>query len=241
VCDCDRFAFNLSVYFIFQALHRINPIIFGKNNNTMIKFLSGLAVVLSLLAGAISVFSIYKISGVEQRLEVLAKSVADEQQATASLAPGEIPQAAVPQAEIEAASPLPSSNVTGVLPGQFVQSALNNEAQVELLKVKRIQNPETGALDVVNVQFRARALVDAHPSRISASITPLQTTARNPDTSEVYKMLSTSRATGNMPLREVRKGASVDAYVWLKIPEGVNTVDIYIPKTQAFKNVPIEN
>jgi hypothetical protein len=200
-----------------------------------------LAVVLSLFASGISVFLIYKISSVEQQLKVVTQSIADGQKAAASPAPSEIPQAAIPEAEIDTASPSPSSSVAGILPGQFVQSALNNEAQIELLKVKRIQDPETGVLDVVNVQFRARALVDAHPSRISASITPLQTTARNPDTSEVYKRLSASRATGNMPLREVRKGASVDAYVWLKVPEGVNVVDIYIPKTQAFKNVPIEN
>jgi hypothetical protein len=33
----------------------------------------------------------------------------------------------------------------------------------------------------------------------------------------------------------------VDAYVWMKIPEGVNTVDIFVPNTAAFKNVPIAN
>jgi hypothetical protein len=35
------------------------------------------------------------------------------------------------------------------------------------------------------------------------------------------------------------QGASADAYVWLQVPEGVKTLDIYIPETQVFKGIAI--
>ncbi|MEP0871706.1 hypothetical protein NDA01_17985 [Trichocoleus desertorum AS-A10] len=42
-------------------------------------------------------------------------------------------------------------------------------------------------------------------------------------------------------LFQLRLSASADAYVWLRIPEGVNAIDIFIPETAAFKDVPIAN
>jgi hypothetical protein len=57
---------------------------------------------------------------------------------------------------------------------------------VELLSVKRIQDPELKTRDVVNVQLRIRRM---KPERATGSdtITIGSTTARNPDTSETYK------------------------------------------------------
>lgn len=124
---------------------------------------------------------------------------------------------------------------SGVQPGQFVQSALNNKAQVELLKVNRI----LGQRDVVNVQVRLRAL---RPDKAvgSDSIYMGGTTARNPETSETYKDVN-GESTGSVSLFQMRlqNQSSADAYVWLRVPEGVNIIDIYMPNTQAFKNVPI--
>jgi len=54
-----------------------------------------------------------------------------------------------------------------------------------LLSVKRIQDPELKTRDVVNVQFRIRRLADQVGGQ--NIISPGQTTARNPDTSETYK------------------------------------------------------
>ncbi len=67
------------------------------------------------------------------------------------------------------------------------------------------------------------------------------TTARNPETSETYKAVSFDRSTGGVSLFLMRAGSSADAYVWLRVPEGVNTIDIFIPDTAAFKNIPISN
>lgn len=142
------------------------------------------------------------------------------------------PATQVPQA--------PSSS-TPTQPGQYLQPAFGTKAQVELLSVKRIQDPELGTRDVVNVQMRVRRI---EPERVSGGdvINIGSTTARNPATSETYKAVNfLDRSTGSVSLFSMRPRASADAYVWLRVPEGTNTIDIYVPDTQAFKNVPIAN
>jgi hypothetical protein len=67
------------------------------------------------------------------------------------------------------------------------------------------------------------------------------TTARNPETSETYKAVALDRSTGTVSLSQVRANSSADAYVWLRVPEGVDNLDIFIPDTAAFQNVPISN
>lgn len=68
------------------------------------------------------------------------------------------------------------------------------------------------------------------------------TTARNPQTSETYAAVN-GQSTGSVSLFSMRldNQTSADAYVWLQVPEGVNTINIYVPSTQAFQNVPISN
>lgn len=134
----------------------------------------------------------------------------------------------------------PSENI-GIQPGQYVQPALGTKGQVELLSVKRIEDPETKARNVVNVQMRIRRI---EADRVSGSdiISVGSTTARNPETSETYQAVNViERSTSAVSLFLMRPGSSADAYLWLRVPEGVNTMNIYVPDTQAFKNVPISN
>lgn len=133
------------------------------------------------------------------------------------------------------------NNSVTIQPNQYVQNALGTKAQVELLAVKRIKDPELQTRDVVNVQMRIRRLTPENPSGMDM-ITVGSTTARNPDTSETYKGVDfTKHSTGTVSLVQMRPRSSVDAYVWLRVPEGVNTLDIFVPETAAFKNVPISN
>ena len=107
--------------------------------------------------------------------------------------------------------------------------------------VKRIEDPDTKARNVVNVQMRIRRV---EPDRVSGSdiIIVGSTTARNPETSETYKAVNLiEHSTSAVSLFSMRPGASADAYVWLRVPEGTNTINIYVPDTQAFNNVPIVN
>jgi hypothetical protein len=214
----------------------------------MSNFLSGMAIVLSLLMSLFSAFTAYRVFNLEKQVGALSQSTATQQTTGGTnAASNPLPQT-IPS-PIESPSSPPAVNTAGIQPGQFIQPAFENKAQVELLTVKRIQDPETGTRDVVNVQFRVRRMGRAGAK---SGMVPSNTTARNPDTGETYdsyrragikadKRPSEDRATPLILLLTVKEGASVDAYVWMKIPEGVNTVDIYIPETQAFRNVPISS
>lgn len=158
-----------------------------------------------------------------------------------SSSPIQSPLAPAPQSPTIQTHQVATNTSIGVQPGQFVQPAFGTKGQVELLSVKRIQDPETKARNVVNVQMRIRRI---EPDRVSGSnlIIVGSTTARNPETSETYKAVNLiERSTSAVSLFSMRPGASADAYVWLRVPEGTNTIDIYVPDTQAFKNVPIAN
>lgn len=148
-----------------------------------------------------------------------------------------VPQAATPVPSTPA--PTPKTNVE-FQSGAFQQLAYGNNAQVDLLSAKRIVDPQTGNRDVVNLQMRIRRLADnvAENNIINVG----ETTARNPVTSETFKAVDPGeRSTGNISLAQIRRDASVDAYVWLKVPPNVNTLDIYIPETGAIRSVPISN
>lgn len=208
----------------------------------MSNFLSGIAVVLSALAFIVSGFTAYQVFGLRQAIESADPAT---RQALSPAQPAPTPSvdggstssqdtALVPNVASQAAG-----GITEIQPGQFVQNAFGTKAQVELLSVKRIKDPEVGTPDVVNVQFRIRRL--AAEITGTGGIGVSQTTARNPETSEIYKAVSYDRSTGTLTLFTLRRGASADAYVWLRVPEGVSTLDILIPETGAFKNVPISS
>jgi len=149
----------------------------------------------------------------------------------------ESPLAPAPQ--VPQTTQSPSSGIK-VQRSQFIQPAFGTKGQVELLSVKRVQDPDTRTRNVVNVQMRIRPF-DPDIAYGSDVIYVGGTTARNPETSETYDQAGFDRSTGSVSLSSMRTGASADAYVWLRVPEGVSTIDIYVPDTQAFKNVPISN
>ncbi len=143
----------------------------------MSNFLSGVAVILSLIAGLASAFTVYRISNIEQQIGTVNQSVANQQKEQANLNQGGTNEVPPPQnlvsPTVSTTSSTPTNTVTSIQPGQFVQPALENRAEVELLTVKRIQDPETGARDVVNVQFRVRRT----GSKSGGIITPVIATA----------------------------------------------------------------
>ncbi|MHC5732289.1 MAG: hypothetical protein ACYTXY_51180, partial [Nostoc sp.] len=57
--------------------------------------------------------------------------------------------------------------------------------------------------------------------------------------SVTYKGVALNRSTGSVSLFQVRPQASADAYIWLRVADGINNLDIFVPDTAAFKNVPI--
>jgi hypothetical protein len=206
----------------------------------MKQFLSGVAFLVSTLALAVSGFTAYKVSTFEQSLESFKQS--NQTQVTPPVAQDSTPETSAPETTPSPAIDTGAKNAD-VQAGQYVQPAWENKGQVELLSVKRITDPETGTRDVVNVQFRVRRLTTVRDEDLNGLkiLSPDDTTARNPETSETHKVISNEKATNYISLRKIPKGSSVDAYVWLKIPESTQKIDIYIENTQRFENVPIAN
>lgn len=201
----------------------------------MSTFLSSVAVFLSTLALLCGGYAAYQVHTFQQTLSS-ANTTSNLSNPTQTASPTE---ASTPSP----ATTTPASAVvnSAISPGQFVQPAFGNKAKVELLSVKRIKDPETGNRDVVNVQMRIRRAADDNSVTASDVISVSSTTARNPDTSETYKGVKLERATGTVSLSQLRPNSSADAYVWLRVTDGVNNLDIFVPDTGAFKNVPISN
>ncbi|BAZ52910.1 hypothetical protein NIES4103_55750 [Nostoc sp. NIES-4103] len=206
----------------------------GKGVST---FLSGVAVLLSTLALACSGYTAYELFTLRQTLNTKTAS-----NTVPAQVPSPLPSASTaPQPTATPLSVTTQVPTTSTIePGQFVQPAFGNKAEVELLAAKRIKDPETANRDVVNVQMRIRRL-GAEGVGGGDIISVASTTARNPDTSVTYKGVAPDRSTGSVSLAQLRPKASADAYVWVRVPQGVDSLDIYVPDTAAFKNVPISN
>jgi cytoskeletal protein RodZ len=220
----------------------------SQRGNGMSNFLSGVAVLLSSIALLFSGFSAYQVFNLQQTISQTNNAtnqtsnpsgrVDTQQPENATIAPSSSPTLITPSASPTPVAP--STPTAAIAPGQYVQKALGTKAEVELLKVKRIKDPEAGTYDVVNVQMRFRRLA----TEVTGSdyIYVGQTTARNPDTNETYKAVDpTRRSTGGVGFYSLRPQASVDAYIWLRVPESATSLDIFIPETAAFQNVPISN
>ncbi|MBD2409129.1 hypothetical protein FACHB389_29770 [Nostoc calcicola FACHB-389] len=200
----------------------------------MSTFLSSVAVLLSTLALGCSGYVAYEVFTLRDTLNATKTNTLSN--TTPTQLPSSIPTTSAKQTT---ASPSPASATTSAIqPGQFVQPAFGKKAEVELLSAKRIKDPQTGNRDVINVQMRIRRLAT---DRVFGGdiISLTSTTARNPDTSETYKGVALDRSTGSVSLFQLRPQASADAYIWLRVPDGVNNLDIFVPDTGAFKNVPI--
>lgn len=200
--------------------------------NGVSTFLSGVAVLLSTLALGCSGYVAYEVFTLRQTLN--ASNISNT-------IPTQVPSLTSTTSPQTTISPSPATATTSAIsPGQFVQPAFGKKAEVELLSAKRIKDPETGNRDVVNLQMRIRRLA-TDGVVVGDIISVASTTARNPETSVTYKGVALNRSTGSVSLFQVRPQASADAYIWLRVPDGVNNLDIFVPDTAAFKNVPISN
>lgn len=118
---------------------------------------------------------------------------------------------------------------------EFIQPAFNSKATIELVSVKRIKHPEKGTRNIVNVHLRFRRLAENATKNETFDLSDTQT--RHSETNEVYKQIINS--TGLITLQTLPLNASAEGYFWLEIPERTTTIDIVIPKTEMFRNVPI--
>jgi hypothetical protein len=125
-----------------------------------------------------------------------------------------------------------------IAPGEMFKLAFDNKARVELIRVNRIENRKSGKKDLVNVQFRIRRTGDGftNSDRIDAG----EMTGRNQEDSSNYNADSRNHTNDPILLENLKKGAAVDAYAWLTVAEGVESMEIKIRGIEPFANVPIE-
>lgn len=149
-------------------------------------------------------------------------------------------QTAVELSQTNSQSPQVVASRATIQPIHLVQNAFGHQAQIELLSVKRVRDPELRTLDLVDIQMRVRRI---EPKKVdgAAVLDVGSIVVRNPDTNETYPAVKKTVRNGIVDLYAMRPGASADADVWLRVPEKVNSLDIFIPETAAFKNVPIAN
>lgn len=179
-----------------------------------------------------------------------------------SLIPAQPAIAPTPTPSVATASQTPAATPAAIAPTtaatqseSLTQNAYSGAAKVTILAVKRIKrpadgSPDAGTPDIVNVQFRLSRignLSNAEPFNAG------DTTARNPDTDEIYQIYvgngaspslyssSENRATPSFSPGKIKLNASADGFVWLGVPENVKKIDISIPQAGMFKEVPIQN
>jgi hypothetical protein len=200
----------------------------------MSNFFSGIAVFASLLALVGSGYSVIQLFSLQQKLDTTISQLNNTIKTN--------PPTTNPPPSVNNPSPSDSSNTSSqIQPGQFVRNAFGNLAQIELLKVNRVPEQPTK----VNVQIRVRLKPGAENEGglILKSFYLSEVTARNPANGETYNADLDKATSGGVNLKviAINEQASADAYVWLNVPQNVNSIDIYIPNTEAFTNVPISN
>jgi hypothetical protein len=224
----------------------------------MSTFLSIVAVLLSTIALGGTGFMLIQMSQLQQSFRELNASLQNSPAISESPQAIDSPTALATEPSRQTNTEPSQQTDAKIQAGQFVQYAFKDEARVEILSAKRIQNPESNARDVVNINLRFRRLKKGRGHNI---IGLDQTKARNPETNETYESYNnivsdaererarredtetdhskSNRSSGTILMTLVKQGASVDGYVWMSIPEEVKTIDLIVPETAIFEKLPI--
>ncbi len=125
-----------------------------------------------------------------------------------------------------------------IAPGEMFKLAFDNKARVELIRVNRIENRESGKKDLINIQYQVRKIDDGVADKDNIYADGI--TGRNIEDSSTYKVLFGYHSNRSIELKEIKKNVSVGAYAWMNVPEGVKSIEITIPGVEPFKDVPIE-
>ncbi|MEO1764589.1 MAG: hypothetical protein AAFR83_22115 [Cyanobacteria bacterium J06629_18] len=220
----------------------------------MKNFLSFLSTTFSGLAFVATIFLISQILEVKKSVDSLSESVTANSQELKTIAVSNntatnnsTPIISTENKSLEQQTPEPADETNlnpiqnqtsseSIEPGQFVNVGYNNQLKIEILSAKRIENPKTGKKDIVNFNLRVKRQVAEAQGYLSLS----RVKGRNPETSEDYRTV-TNKSTSTTRIRRLPDNAWANGYFWLKVPENVNSVDIVIPQTAIFKQVPISD
>ncbi|MEM8777508.1 MAG: hypothetical protein AAGF26_01285, partial [Cyanobacteria bacterium P01_G01_bin.49] len=225
-----------------QKIKNYRKILFCLLSISMNNFLSGIAITLSTIALALSGWTVYQFSQLQSSITQQQNSLSEQQESIAQLS--QKIEENETQLSSKISQPIQSTETTtdqpnnGIQPGQFVQQAYDNKVKIELLSVKRIENPKSEEKDAVVVQMQVRRIVPKGKKADSMILS--QVKARNPETSEVYTIIGGKR-TNSTNINNLPEDAWANAYFWLEVPEGIDVIDIVIPRTEIIEKVPISS
>jgi hypothetical protein len=222
----------------------VPPIETSRRKTQTSDYLSGLAVVLSALAFIVSGFNAYQIAGLRGEIQLANNTAADPNASTIAPSPSnqqntatQAPPETQTQTTVTTTPVQPNDTNSTVQPGQFIQSALNGTARVEIVSVERVQNTQTGRNDLVEVQLRVQRTGDRASSNDIINFN--ETTALNPNTNTTYPTVNRDQSGGAISLFQVNPGSAAEVEVQFAVPENVETLNIVVPETGAFNNVPV--
>jgi hypothetical protein len=195
---------------------------------------SGLALLLSLIAFFLSSFAVIQAVSTRRQIESLQTPRGTVPGTTFEPQSDRTPSRSFAEPISRPLFPLAVPyRFETIEPGAFIQPVLAGAGQVELLSATRDANS-----NLVNVQMRVWRLPNSleRPELVNLS----NTIALNTRTNQRF-VTQDSPATRNTSvlLDQLRPGQTIDATITLQIPTTVDRVDLEIPETRAFRNVPI--
>ncbi len=201
----------------------------GRGSNVATDTATGLALLLSTVAFFFS--SIALVQTVRTQRDVAATLQAANRPTTTPVANA---------GQTNKQSVAPPSNLPAIAqrvePGRFIQPVYNGDGRIELLSADRVN----GASDsnVVNLKMRVQRMRE----QVSGvgDINLAKIVAINSRTNMRYRAIDFRTPFGNsLSLYSLRPGETADVMVMLRVPEGLNRVDLQIPETVLFRGVPI--
>ncbi len=124
-----------------------------------------------------------------------------------------------------------------IQPGRFVEPAYSGAGQIELLSADRGSGASNA--NIVNLKMRVQRVREQ--VRGLGDINLAQIVAINTRTNERYPAIDSRTPDGStVSLYNLRPGSSVDVTVMLRVPQGLNRMDLQIPETVPFRGVPIQ-
>jgi hypothetical protein len=185
------------------------------NESSTIDVASGLALILSVIAFFFSSFAVIQ-------------AVRREQPAQTSSGGGGAPAFALPNFSFL------NSRPAQVQPGDFVLPTYRGGGKVEILSAYR----GSADLNTVNVRLRVERTRDRIDG--NGDINLFDAKAINTRTNITYPVRNV-RTPGNEPisLYQIPNGRSVEATVSLDVPSDLQKIDLSLPETDVFRNIPI--
>ncbi len=121
-------------------------------------------------------------------------------------------------------------------PKRFNEPIYGGTGRIELLSADRVNG--TNDSNVVNLKMRVQRVGEQVQG--IGDINLAKTVAINSRTNMRYPALDFRTPYGNaLSLYSLRPGQSADVTVMLRVPQGLNRIDLQIPETVVFQGVPI--